>query len=572
MTRHLLHNLAHVHARALASLLVATGLTACDGSTTPAASPSPGAAPAPRYQEITETSGIDFVHDAGLDDSYFMPQILGAGAALFDFDGDGDLDVYLVNGAYHGDPGPGPRNVLYRQDDGPRFTDVTDEAGVGDGGFGMGVAVGDYDNDGDPDLYLTNYGPDSLYRNDGNGTFTDVTADAGIDTDRWGSSAAFLDYDRDGWLDLYVVNYVHYPEPKVCADDAGRPEYCGPTASPGVPDLLLHNEGDGTFRDVSDASGIASVAGKGLGVICEDFTGDGLVDIYVANDGEANQLWVNTADGSFDESAMILGAALNMFAATEASMGVTAADVDDDGDLDLFMTHLVRESNTLYRNDGTGSFDDVTAAAGLGAPSRRYTGFGTAFLDFDNDGAMDLAIANGRVTRAGSRRPDQDPLAPYAEPNLLFRNEGDGRFTDTSAGAGTFCSTAEVSRGLAVGDLDDDGGVDLLVTNCHGPARLYRNTTPNRGHWLIVRAVDPTLQRDAYGARVIVTAGGRQRHRTINAGYSYASSCDPRAHFGLGEAAAADSIEIRWPDGLVETFPPVPADQVLTLERGTGRE
>ncbi|MHC5115060.1 MAG: CRTAC1 family protein [Planctomycetota bacterium] len=575
------HHLAQIDARraAVAALFGwSFGALGCGGGTPPNTPPAGGsktsetaAATAPRFDEVTGSSGLAFVHDAGLDDSYFMPQIVGAGAALLDYDGDGDLDAYLVNGAYRDGSEAAPRNRLFRQDDGLRFTDVTEEAGVGDEGFGMGVAVGDYDNDGDPDLYLTNYGPDALYRNDGDGTFTDVTAAAGIAEDRWGSSAAFLDYDRDGFLDLYVVNYLHYPDPKVCADDAGRPEYCGPKASPGVPDMLLHNEGDGTFRDVSADAGIAEVSGKGLGVICEDLDRDGHIDIYVANDGEANQLWMNDGDGTFTESAMVLGAALNMFAATEASMGVTAADVDDDGDLDLFMTHLARESNTLYRNDGTGSFDDVTAASGLGAASRRYTGFGTAFLDFENDGSMDVAIANGRVTRATPRTPGEDPLAPYAEPNLLFVNDGSGKFTDVSDRAGAFCEASEVSRGLAVGDLDDDGGVDVLVTNCQGPARLFRNTTPDRGHWLIIRAVDPALRRDAYGARIVVTAGGRARHRTVNAGYSYASSCDPRAHFGLGDAATVDSIEVHWPDGLVESFPGGAADRLITLERGKGR-
>ncbi|MHC5115341.1 MAG: CRTAC1 family protein [Planctomycetota bacterium] len=539
---------------------------------TPATDVSAAATAPSIFAEITESAGLRFQHDPGVDGSYYMPQIMGAGGAMLDYDGDGDLDLYLINGAHRerGAAAP-PANRLFRHEPDGTFLDVTASSGLGDTGFGMGVAVGDVDNDGDLDVYVTNYGPDAFYRNNGDGTFTNDTLGAGLGNAGWACSASFLDYDLDGFLDLYVANYVHYPEPRVCVNDAGRPEFCGPSASPPVADVLYRNNGDGTFTDVSAPSGIGAVAGRGLGVLCADFDGDDRTDIYVANDGEANFLWINAGDGTFTESATMLGAALNLMANTEASMGVTAGDLDDDGDLDLFMTHLVRETNTLYRNDGTGSFDDVTARSGLAGPSLRYTGFGTAFFDYDNDGRLDLAVVNGRVNwQALIDGVDPDaPLAGYAEPNQLFRHEGAMRFADSSRLADPLAEPVEVSRGLVVGDLDDDGGLDLLITNCDGPARLYRNALADRGHWLIVRAVDPALHRDAYGARISVTAGGRTQHRMINPGYSYASSADPRAHFGLGEAERVEQIEIRWPGGGTQQFGPLAADQVLTLRRRT---
>jgi len=340
-----------------------------------------------------------------------------------------------------------------------------------------------------------------------------------------------------------------------------------------VADVLYHNNGDGTFTDVSASSGIGTIRGRGLGLICEDFNDDGWPDIYVTNDGDANFLWLNNGDGTFTESATITGAAFNAFGEPEASMGVTAGDLDDDGDLDLFMTHLWRESNTMYRNDGDAGFMDVTGASGLGTPSMRFTGFGAAFVDLDHDSDLDLVVANGRVKRGVlyDGADPQSPLRDYAEPNLLFRNDGQARFSEAGHLAGALGQRIGVSRGLAVGDIDNDGDLDVLITNCDGPARLFRNDAPKQGHWLIVRAVDPALRRDAYGARVVVTVGGRRIHRTINPGYSYASSCDPRAHFGLGSADRVDEIMIRWPDGLTERFDGVSADRLVTLKRTFGK-
>ena len=556
--------------RGAALTVLAATLAGCDGSGPPPPAASDDSAP--WFTDITGPAGLRFEHDAGLDGSFFMPQIVGAGVAFFDFDGDGDLDIYLVNGAHRPGGAPGPMNRLFRREADGTYRDVTLESGLGHTGFGMGVAIGDYDNDGHRDVYLTNHGPDALYHNNGDGTFSEVTAAAGVSNERWASSASFFDYDLDGYLDIYVVNYLHYPSAKVCADDAGRPEYCGPLSSPPTRDVLLHNNGDGTFTDVSEPSGIASVAGRGLGVVCEDFDADGWIDVYVANDGERNHLWMNNGDGTFTESAVVSGSAMSGFGNTEASMGVTAGDIDGDGDMDLFMSHLARETNTLYRNDGRGNFDDVTAQSGLGGPSLPFTGFGAVFFDLDHDGALDAAVVNGRVKRGAiiEGADPHSPLAAYAEPNLLFRNDGTGRFTDVSHRAPALCAPVQVSRGLAVADIDDDGDLDLLVSNCNGPARLLRNDAPKRGHWLIVRAIDPDLGRDAYGARITVTAGSRRWWRTINPGYSYASSNDPRAHFGLGDATTVDRIDVRWPDGRRERFDGGPADRVITVTRSTG--
>ncbi|MCH7847111.1 MAG: CRTAC1 family protein [Planctomycetes bacterium] len=536
----------------------------------PPAPPQATSQDVPWFTEISQQVGLDFHHESGVDDSYFMPQIVGSGAALFDYDADGDLDIYLINSADRlGKTVPAPINRLYRREDDGTYRDVTTASGLGDPGFGMGVAIGDYDNDGYPDVYLANYGPDAFYRNNGDGSFTDVTSQVGVNNNEWACSAAFIDYDLDGYLDVFIVNYLDYPEPKVCTDSAGRPEYCGPSASPPVADVLYRNNGDGSFTDVSASTGIGAIRGRGLGLICEDFNDDGWPDVYITNDGDANFLWLNNGDGTFTESATITGAAFNAFGEAEASMGVTAGDIDDDGDLDLFMTHLRRESNTIYRNDGDAGFMDVTGASGLGTPSMRFTGFGAAFVDLDHDGDLDLVVANGRVKR-GVLYDGADPqstLRDYAEPNLLFLNDGQARFSEAGHLAGALGQRIGVSRGLVVGDIDNDGDLDVLITNCNGPVRLFRNDAPKQGHWLIVRAVDPALRRDAYGARVVVTVGGRKIHRTINPGYSYASSCDPRAHFGLGSAERVEEIVIRWPDGTIERFAGRGADQIVTLSK-----
>ena len=354
------------------------------------------------FSDISAASGLTFVHDAGIDGTFFMPEIIGAGVALFDYDSDGDLDIYLVDGGPHDRTERSETmNRLFSQEAGGRFVDRTAESGLGDTGYGMGTALGDIDNDGDLDLFVSNYGADVLYRNDGGGRFSDITAASGISGDDWSTSACFLDYDNDGWLDLYVAGYVHDRPAKACTDSAGRKEYCGPMTYRGVPDKLWRNEGDGRFANVAESSGIARGAGKGLGVVSADFNGDGRVDIFVANDGEANNLWINQGAGQFEDQALMMGVAYNSFGKPEASMGVALGDLNADGRLDLYVTHLVRETNTLYTGADSG-MQDSTGLTGSGAESMPYTGFGTAFLDADNDGDLDLAVANGRVTRNDS--------------------------------------------------------------------------------------------------------------------------------------------------------------------------
>jgi len=525
------------------------------------------------FTDITVRSKLNFLHNPGVDGSYFMPESIGSGGAFLDYDNDGDLDIYLINGARHdtmnGENLP-LKNRLFRQEGDGTFVDVTEPSGLGDTGYGMGVAVGDIDNDGDVDVYVSNYGPDVLYRNNGDETFTDISKAAGIANPHWGCSVVFFDYDLDGFLDIYVTNYVAYDTTAVCTDRGGRLDYCGPAGFSGTTDVLYRNNGNGTFTDVSVASGIAKLSSKGLGVVAADLNGDMYPEVYVANDGEPNFLWINRQDGTFENRALVLGAAVNALGRPEAGMGIAMGDIDNDKDLDLFLTHLRGESNTFYRNSSVHGFQDDTSPTGLAGPSMPLTGFGTGFFDYDHDGDLDLAVVNGRVTR-GPLLTDTDPpdyWDHYAEPNLLFENDGRGRFRDVSGLGASFCTDIENSRALAFGDVDNDGDIDLLVTNGGGQARLYRNDVPEKGHWLMIRAFDPNLRRDAVGAEITVVVGEKRLVRLIAPGYSYLCTNDPRAHFGLGASSAVDEILVRWPDGKRETFPGVAADQIITLTKG----
>jgi len=448
----------------------------------------------------------------------------------------------------------------------------------------MGVAVGDVNNDGWPDVLVTEYRAVRLFVNGGNGSFRELPASSsGVENPLWAISACFFDYDRDGWLDLVVANYVEYDPNRPCFDEAGQHDYCGPkTFPPGTVTKLYHNRGaqgaEVTFEDVTAASGLAALPGPGLGVICADFEGDGWPDIFVANDGEANRLWMNQRNGTFRDEAVPRGLAFNAMGQVAGNMGIGIADADGDGAFDLLVTHLIEEMHALWTQSPRGLFLDRAASTGIARPLWHGTGFGTALEDFDNDGAPDAAISNGAVRRNKLHKPDAATItaltahwAPYAERNQLFANDGRGQFRDISAENAPFCGTARIARGLACGDLDGDGGVDLVVSNVADAARVYRNVVPQRGHWLSARAVDPALGgRDAYGVEITVRAGDRRWTRWCNPGSSYASSNDPRMHFGLGNAAHADSIEVRWPDGTLESFPGGDVDRLIVLQKGRG--
>jgi hypothetical protein len=527
------------------------------------------------FTELTSQANLDFVHEPGVDGSYFMPESFGSGCAFLDYDNDGALDIYLINAGGHNsgvEAKPLVKNRLFRQKPQGGFEDVTDHSGLGDTGYGMGVAVGDLDNDGFVDIYISNEGADVLYHNNRDGTFTDITDVAGIDNPVWSCSATFLDYDCDGFLDIYVTNYLRNDTAIVCTDRAGRRDYCGPAGFPGIADKLYHNQGNGVFIDVSGPAGIASIASKGLGVVSFDSNGDAYPDLYVGNDDQPNQLWINQKNGTFANHAVNAGSALNRMAEAEASMGIAAGDVDGDNDFDLFCTHLRGQTNTFYQYDGVVGFLDETVESGLAAASLNLTGFGTGFFDADNDGDLDLAVVCGRVTR-GPLLTDREPPSywdHYAEPNLLFENDGTGHFENISHRAQAFCASIENSRGLAFGDIDNDGDIDLLITNEGGRARLYRNDHPGDTNWLGIRTFDPQLNRDVYGSRVTILTGGQKLLRYVSPGYSYLSSSDARLHVGLGNIQAIDALLVQWPGGFTEKFSVAHLNRYIRLDKGTG--
>lgn len=532
----------------------------------------------PWFEDVTDKVGLKFVHDAGPVGTYFYPQIMGSGAAFLDFDNDGLIDVFLLQNA-----GPNSPSVhkLFRQAPDGKFVDVTAGSGLDVGGYGMGVAVADVNNDGWPDILITEFGRIRLFRNNGNGTFTDVTREAGLDNPRWGTSAAFFDYDRDGWLDLIVSNYVDYDPAVTCTYLNGRKDYCDPNTFPGTVSRLYHNvsgrsglpPGTIRFEDVTVASGIGQFSGRGLGVLCADFNGDHWPDILVANDMQVNRLWINQHDGTFKDEAALRNLATNRIGQAESNMGIAQADVDGDGRWDIFITHIAEETHTLWRQTSRGHFTDWTIPSGVSASHWRGTGFGAVLADFDHDGAPDLAIVNGRIVepRSGAKLDRSSFWGPYRERNQLFANDGKGHFRDICRSNPAFCGVPGVSRGLACADFDNDGAVDLLVTSIAAPARLFRNVAPKRGHWLVLRALDPRLKRDAYGAEVTVRAGDRRWFRLVNPGYSYLCSNDPRVHFGLGPIDRIDAIDVVWPDGLEEVFPGGSVDRLITLRRGDGQ-
>jgi hypothetical protein len=522
----------------------------------------------PWFEEMSRRAGVDFVHRSGHGDRFFLPEIMGGGVALFDMDGDGDLDLYLVQSGSLQDRSASGGHQLFRNRGDGTFENVTGESGAAVRGYGMGVAAGDFDNDGAVDLYVTNFGPNVLLENDGRGHFTDVTAKAGVAGSGWHSSAAFLDYDGDGWLDLFVARYLDWqPSAEIdCFSLTGVPDYCSPrTYDLPSSSTLYHNNGNGTFTDVTERAGLQQAVGNGLGVVAGDFNGDGRVDIFVANDGTPNHLWLNQGRGQFTESALLTGCAVDEDGRPKAGMGVHAADVDDDGRLDLLVVNLDSESDSFYRNHGE-FFGDETAAVGLRMASRPFTRFGMALADFDNDGYLDLYEANGRV----GRQSELFSADPYAEPNLLFRGGAGPRFEEAQLRGGTRELLVGTSRGAAFGDIDNDGGVDIVVANRDAGPYVLHNVAKARGHWVMFRVVD-AHGRDALGAELTMAVGSRSIRRDVRAAYSYLASNDPRVHVGLGQEIAVRGVTVRWPDGAQERFGDFDAGKIVVLRRGTGR-
>jgi hypothetical protein len=533
----------------------------------------------PLFTDRTVESRLDFVHDNGAAGELLLPEVTGAGGALFDFDNDGDLDVFAVQGTAlrpgsNRTPASARGGRLFRNDLGVggdrrlRFTDVTDRSGIKATGYGMGAATGDFDNDGWTDLYVTNLGSNQLLRNNGDGTFSDVTARSGTNDARWSTSATFFDYDRDGWLDLYVANYVNFSldMKRECFSSGSARDYCNPVVYDPVPDRLFHNNRDGTFTDVSARAGIGRVRARGLGVIATDVNEDGWTDLYVANDGDPNLLWINEGGGGvFREEALLSGVAVNRMGRAQGSMGVDIGDVDGDGDEDLFVTNLDNEGNTFYRNVGKGLFEDRTIEAGLFTLG--FTGFGTRLLDYDNDGWLDLVVVNGAVRHLELQVRAGDPY-PLKQRSQLFHNEGGRRFSEVSASAGAAFGALHVSRGAFTGDLDNDGDADLVVFNNNGPARVLVNETGQRRHWLGVRVLDGR-GRDALQTRVEIvrTAGGALRRRVQTDG-SYCAASDPRVLFGLGADGSPQTIRVHWAGARVEEFRGLSVDRYWVLESG----
>ena len=535
----------------------------------------------PVFSEVAERVGLTFRHYNGMTGKFFLPEIMGAGAALFDYDNDGDLDVFLVQGSVL-EPGtaPGatlfpwnqkqpPRGRLFRNDlsDGTRlqFSDVTEKSGIVASGYGMGVAVGDINNDGWSDLYLTNLGANQMFLNKGDGSFADVTTKTASNDQRWSTSASFFDYDRDGWLDLMVVNYAEFAtinNPTCYAATTAR-DYCTPKAFRAPGNRLFHNLRNGTFEDVTVVAGIDKDFGHGLGIVAVDFNRDGWIDIFVANDGDPNQLWINQKNGTFNNDALLAGAAVNRDGKPEAGMGVDAGDFNSDGTEDIFVTHLMDETNTLFTNLGNATFEDRTREVGLAKPGRRFTGFGTLFFDYDNDGWLDLFVANGAVQLLPDLMRKGDPF-PLAQPKQLFRNTGNGTFDEILEEAGPSFQALEVSRGAAFGDLDNDGDTDVLVTNNNGPVRLLLNESGNRNHWLGLRLIGKQ-GRDLLGTEVEIVIKGRVLRRRVRTDGSYLSANDPRVLIGLGNVTRVESVRVRWPDGRVGEFKAI-ADRYNTIK------
>jgi hypothetical protein len=524
-----------------------------------------------RFTDVTAQFGIAFKHVASPEKKYIVESMSG-GVAFFDYDNDGDLDIYLVNSLTVDlvkSKGK-TKSDLYRNDGNGKFIEVAVKAGVSDIGWGMGVAVGDFNNDGFEDLYITCLGPDRLFKNNGNGTFTDVTDKAGVSDRRWSTGASFFDYDRDGDLDLFVANYVDFDINNLPEFGQGQtcqyksiPVQCGPRGLKGAGDSLFRNNGNGTFTDVAKQAGVADTDGfYGLGVLTTDFDDDGLVDIFVANDSTPNFHYRNNGDGTFKEIGFTAGTAVNENGSEQGSMGVTAGDYDHDGRFDIFITNFADEYNTLYHNDAPNSFTDLSYAAKVAAVSLPHVGWGTKFFDYDNDGWLDIFVANGHV---------YPQLPSYRQPRLLHRNNGNGTFTEASAEFGAILTESRASRGVAFGDIDNDGDVDLLVADLDGPPQLLRNENGNANNSILIKTIGVKSNRSGIGARVKVVSGDLTQVDEVRSGDSYISQSDMRLHFGLEKRTKVDLIEVRWPSGTVDKITNFGANRIITVKEGQGK-
>jgi len=525
-----------------------------------------------RFRDVTQKTGIDFVHTDGSSGMRYIVEPMSAGLALFDYNGDGLLDIYFLNGA----PLKGcevsvpPRNALYRNEDGWRFTDVTDEAGVGDTGFGLGVTIGDYDNDGMPDIYVNNHGPNVLYRNNGDGGFTDVTDETGVGNgDFVGAGASFLDMDKDGDLDLYVANYLEFSyEDHVLQMVDGLPMYPSPRNFLPVPDSLYRNNGDGTFSDVSQESGVSTVAGTGMGMVCADYDQDGDTDVFVLNDVAENFFFQNDGTGRFEEVAIMNGTAYNMYGDENASMGVDCADYDNDGWLDFLMTSYRGEMPVLYRNLGGGALEDVTHVTSAGEGAFPHVNWGIGLVDFDNDGDSDIYIANGHTEDNVELRYDD---TTYKARNLVLMNDGNGSFQNVSDTCGSGLDPVKASRGAVFDDLDGDGDIDVVILNSREGPSVLKNDSPADNHWLRIQLRGIDASRDGVGAQVTVVAGDLEQVAEVHSGRGYQSHFGSCLHFGLGKRDHVDRIEVRWIGGETEVVQDVDAGQVLTIVESKGR-
>lgn len=531
---------------------------------------APPSLPANAFADVTTAAGLAFTHDNGAFGRKYYPERMGAGAAFFDANGDGWLDLFLVNGSPlpgHPAPAPQPSRFYLNRGDGS-FADRTSGSGLERIGYGMGAAAGDIDNDGDVDLYVTRIGQSSLYLNRGDGTFTEVAEESGVTSPGYSTSAAFLDYDRDGLLDLYVCRYIPWASPKddhVCHSPTGERQYCSVHVYPGLEHRLFRNRGRARFEDVTRRAGLAGTVGRGLAVVCGDYDRDGDADIFVANDETANFLWRNSGSGKFTEAAAEVGFAYNENGIATAGMGLDLADADGNGWDDVIESDFQGQRKTLYIADGQGFFVANAGNKGPGDMTLQRLGFGIGFLDFDLDSWPDIFIANGHVNDEIEKT---DPTAPYQQTAQLFRNLGEARFEDASARLGPYGKLPRVGRGTAFGDYDNDGDTDLLIANNGQPAALLRNEDPHRHHWIGLRCVGTKSNRSALGARITITAAGRTQSREVRTTASYLSSNDPRVLFGLGTARQVERLEVRWPSGATQQWEHLSADRYLTLKEG----